>query len=48
MAESIRSITVHVEVDTNKQTYVLDFDDDDYAVDEMPSVVREFLEGVTR
>jgi hypothetical protein len=43
MAEFIRRITVHVEVDTNKETYTLDIDDD-YAADEVPHVVREFIE----
>ena len=45
MAEFIRSIRVRVEVDTNKQTYVLDIDDDDYAPDEIPDAVREFIEA---
>ena len=44
MAEFVRSIKVRVEVDTNKQTHVLEFDDEDYAPDEMPSAVKDFLE----
>lgn len=45
MTEQIRSVTVRVEVDTNKQTRVLELDDDDYAPDEMVEAVREFLRG---
>jgi hypothetical protein len=45
MPEFIRSVAVHVEVDTNKQTYVLDLDDDDYAPDEFAGAVREFIES---
>ena len=52
MAEFIRSIRVRVEVDTNKQTYVLDIDDeiDDetYSAEKMGNLVREFIEHQQR
>ena len=46
MAEFIRSVTVRVEVDTNKQTYVLELDDRDRTADELGDAVREFIEGL--
>lgn len=41
MSEYVRSVTIHAEVDTNKQTYTLDLDvtDLEYAIQR----VREFL-----
>lgn len=41
MAEQVRTVTVKIEVDTNKQTFV--FDRDDLTLDEVGEVVEEFL-----
>jgi hypothetical protein len=46
MSEYVRSITVRVEIDTNKRTRVLELDDDDYSPDEMAAEVAAFLAGV--
>ena len=44
MAEYIRSVTVHVEVDTNKQTYALDIED--AGVPEIQRQIEEFVDGL--
>ncbi|HUG51775.1 MAG TPA: hypothetical protein VLZ78_12330 [Terrimesophilobacter sp.] len=53
MAEFIRSIKVRVEVDTTKQTYVLDIDDelegDDVdSAEKMGNLVTQFIEHQQR
>ncbi len=42
MSEYIRSVAVHVEVDTNKQTYVLDIEN--AGVEEVQRQYAEFID----
>lgn len=44
MAEYVRTVHVRVEVDTNKNTYVLDRDE--VPLSEADEVVRDFIEGL--
>lgn len=41
MSEYVRSVKVHIEVDTNKQTYTLDIEDE-----EVPEIRRRLDEFV--
>lgn len=44
MTEYVRSVKVHVEVDTNKQTYTLDIDN--AGLPEIKRQIDEFVEGL--
>lgn len=44
MAEVVRSITVRIEVDTNKQTYAADFDGLELA--DVGAEINEWIESV--
>lgn len=45
MAEYVRSIKARIEVDTNKQTYVLEIDDGD---GDVVGLIRDFLDGIAK